>query len=150
VLFDELDPLGQCALFIAEADGVPVATILLVAFGGRVVYKRGGWSGSHGDWRPNESLHWAAMRWAKEQGFAEYDFDGIEPDVARAVAAGVAGPEATHVTRFKLGFGGDVVLLPESLAYIPNRILRLGYTTVFPRIRRWRFVKRAIKRLRSR
>jgi lipid II:glycine glycyltransferase (peptidoglycan interpeptide bridge formation enzyme) len=150
VLFDELDPLGQCALFIAEADGAPVATILLVGFAGRVVYKRGGWSGTHGEWRPNESLHWAAMRWAKETGFREYDFDGIEPEVARAVAEGVPGPEPTHVTRFKLGFGGDVVLLPESLAYVPNRLMRLGYTKVFPKVRTWRVVKRAIKRLRSR
>lgn len=150
VLFDELDPLGQCALFIAEADGLPVATILLVAFAGRVVYKRGGWSGTHGEWRPNESLHWAAMRWAKEQGFREYDLDGIEPEVARAVAAGVPGPEPTHVTRFKLGFGGDVVLLPESLAYVPNAMVRFGYETILPKIRRWPVVKRAIKRLRSR
>lgn len=150
MLFDELDPLGQCALFIAEADGTPVAAIVLVTFGGRVVYKRGGWTGTHGEWRPNESLHWAAMRWAKEQGFGEYDFDGIEPDVAKAVAAGVAGPEPTHVTRFKLGFGGDVVLLPESLAYVPNRIVRFGFAKVFPKFRSWRVVKRAIKRLRSR
>jgi lipid II:glycine glycyltransferase (peptidoglycan interpeptide bridge formation enzyme) len=149
-LFDELDPLGQVALFIAEAEGAPVATILLVAFGGRVFYKRGGWSGTHGEWRPNESLHWAAMRWARESGFVEYDFDGIEPDVARAIAAGVAGPEPTHVTRFKLGFGGDVVLLPESLTYLPNPIVRLGYTTIFPKVRKWRIVKRAVKRLRSR
>jgi lipid II:glycine glycyltransferase (peptidoglycan interpeptide bridge formation enzyme) len=149
-LFDELDPLGQCLLMIAEVEGVAVAAMLAITFGDRFVYKRGGWSGTHGDWRPNEVLHWAAMRWAKASGLREYDFDGIEPDVARAIVAGGEGPEATHVTRFKLGFGGEVVLLPDSLAFIPNRLVRLGYTRLFPRIRRWGVVKRVVKKLRSR
>ena len=30
------------------------------------------------------------------------------------------------VTRFKLGFGGEVELLPATLSYVPNRVLRLG------------------------
>ena len=149
-LYDELDPLGQCVVMLAEADGVPVSAMLGIVFGDRIVYKRGGWSGTHGDWRPNEVMHWTAMQWAKHEGLRRYDFDGIEPAVARALVAGTDGPEATHVTRFKLGFGGDVVLLPDSLALVPNRLMRFGYTTVFPRIKRLRVVKRAIKQLRSR
>lgn len=149
-LFDRLDPLDQCVLMIAEADGAPVSAMLGIVFGDRIVYKRGGWSGTHGEGRPNEVLHWATMRWAKEAGLRRYDFDGIEPEVARALATGTAGPEPTHVTRFKLGFGGDVVLLPESLAFVPNPLIRFGYTTVFPRIKGLKVVKRSIKRLRAR
>jgi peptidoglycan pentaglycine glycine transferase (the first glycine) len=149
-LYDELDPLDQCVLMIAEVERAPVSAMLGIVFGDRIVYKRGGWSGTHGDARPNEVLHWAAMQWAKAAGLRRYDFDGIEPAVARAIATGTDGPEPTHVTRFKLGFGGDVVLLPDSLAYLPNRVVRFAYLRVFPRVRRLKVVKRGLKRLRSR
>lgn len=149
-LFDQLDPLGQCVLMIAEVDGAPVSAMLGIVFGDRIVYKRGGWSGTHGECRPNEVLHWATMQWAKEAGLRRYDFDGIEPEVARALATGADGPEPTHVTRFKLGFGGEVVLLPDSLAFVPNPLIRFGYTTVFPRIKGLKVVKQTVKRLRSR
>lgn len=149
-LYEELDPLGQCVLMIAESGGVPVSAMLGIVFGDRIVYKRGGWSGTHGDARPNEVMHWSAMQWAKAAGLRFYDFDGIEPAVARAIVTGTDGPEPTHVTRFKLGFGGDVVMLPDSLSYLPNRCVRFGYTRVFPRVRRLKVVKRGLKRMRSR
>lgn len=149
-LFDELDPLGQCVIMIAEAEGAPVSAMLGIVFGDRIVYKRGGWSGTHGECRPNEVLHWSTMQWAKAAGLRRYDFDGIEPEVAKALASGTDGPEPTHVTRFKLGFGGQVVLLPESLAFVPNPLLRFGYTTVFPRIKGLKVVKQTVKRLRAR
>jgi len=148
-LYDVLHPLGQCHFRVAEADGVPVSAMLAVVFGDRIVYKRGGWSGTHRDGRPNEVLHWSTMRWAKGAGLARYDFDGIEPEVARAMVAGTAGPEPTHVTRFKLGFGGEVVLLPESLAFVPNPVFRIGYTWLFPRLKGLKVVREAIKRLRA-
>jgi lipid II:glycine glycyltransferase (peptidoglycan interpeptide bridge formation enzyme) len=134
---------------IAEVDGAPVSAMLGIVFGDRMIFKRAGWSGTHRDARPNEVLHWEAMRWARAAGLRHYDFDGIEPDVARAIATGVEGPEATNVTRFKLGFGGEVVLLPDSLSYLPNRALHLGYTQLFPRVKRLRVVKQALKRLRA-
>jgi lipid II:glycine glycyltransferase (peptidoglycan interpeptide bridge formation enzyme) len=148
--YDVLHPLGQCVILIAEVDGAPVSAMLGIVFGDRFVFKRAGWSGTDRDARPNEVLHWEAMQWAKAAGLRRYDFDGIEPDVARAIATGVEGPVATHVTRFKLGFGGEVVLLPDSLSYLPNRALRLGYTQLFPRVKRLRVVKQALKRLRAR
>ena len=148
-MYDVLHPLGQCVIMIAEAGGEPVSAMLGIVFGDRIVYKRGGWSGTNGDARPNDVLHWEAMRWAKSAGLRHYDFDGIEPGVARAIATGTEGPEATHVTRFKLGFGGEVVLLPGSLSYLPNRAVRLGYTKLFPGVRRLRVVKGALKRLRA-
>lgn len=149
-IFDGLGPSGQCRFMLAEDDGLPVSAMLAIVFGDRVVYKRGGWSGTHRDSRPNEVLHWATIQWAQRAGMRLYDFDGIEPDVARAIASGEPGPTPTHVTQFKLGFGGDVVLLPDSLAFVPNPLIRFGYAKVFPRIRRLSVVKKAIKRLRSR
>lgn len=131
-LFEALEPAGQCTMFIAEDAAGPVSATLLVAFGHSVVYKRGAWSGRAGNLHPNEVLHWTAMLWAKEAGFETYDFDGIDPQVARAVLDGQSVPkDATQsVSRFKLGFGGDVVLLPTALSYVPNILLRIGHDRV--------------------
>jgi lipid II:glycine glycyltransferase (peptidoglycan interpeptide bridge formation enzyme) len=151
-LFEILGPEGHCTMFIAEDESGPVSAILLVAFGGVVVYKRGAWSGRAGKLHPNELLHWTAMQWAKAGGYREYDFDGIEPDVARLVLAGQPIPPdaARSVTRFKLGFGGDVVLLPNTLVYVPNRVLRFGHDRIFRPLSRTRFAKRIVKWIQTR
>lgn len=148
-LFGRLSSLDRVHLFVADFEGNAVSAILLTAFGDRVVYKRGGWDGSHGDKRPNDVLHWRAIQWAKAAGFTRYDFDGIEPDVAHLVLEGKDLPRMENVTRFKLGFGGDVALLPESLSYVPSRLFRFGYQRIYPRLSKSKFVKRTIKRLRA-
>lgn len=149
-LFHTLSEEGAIEILLAEVESRPVAGIMTVRYGDRVVYKRGAWGGTHGSMHPNERLHWEAMRRAREAGFRYYDFDGIEPDVARKVRAGEDLPPDARdsVTRFKLGFGGEVVLLPDSCAYLPNPALRWGHDVVFPRVARSRYVKRAVKRLR--
>ncbi len=135
-MHDVLAERGHARLFLAEVEGVPVAGILTVTWGDTVVYKRGGWSGDASEHRPNELLHWTAIRWAKNNGYRWYDFDGIDPTVAEAVMRGEPIPPSNteSVSRFKLGFGGTPVLLPEPLSFVPNAVFRLGYNHLFPRI----------------
>lgn len=140
----------RMATFFADVDGETVAGILVTAFGDVAFYKRGAWNGRHGPAHPNEVLHWEAMRWARRAGFTWYDFDGIERDVAESLVAGEDPGELTSVTRFKLGFGGDVVLHPPSMILIPNPIARVGYRLAPPSLLRIPAVKRMIRRLRSR
>lgn len=148
-MFDHLGGRGQVHLFIASRETVPVSAILVTAFGDRVVYKRGAWSGEHGDLRPNEGLHFAAMRWARDSGYRIYDMDGIEPDIAKLILSGAELPPLENVTRFKLGFGGAVVLLPESMSYVPNRLLRVGYNHLYPYVKKSAAVKRVVGKLRN-
>jgi lipid II:glycine glycyltransferase (peptidoglycan interpeptide bridge formation enzyme) len=147
-LFDTLGP--ECRIFIAEYDGRPVAGMLAMTFGDTVLYKRGAWSGEEGKRRPNEVMHWEAIRWAISNGYAFYDFDGIEPHVARAVLDGekIPGEAVESVTRFKLGFGGDVLLLPETSTYLPNRVLRYAHDRVYSRVADVGFVKGLVKKAR--
>lgn len=147
-LFDTLGP--DCRIFVAEYDGRPVAGMLALTFGDTVVYKRGAWSGEEGKRRPNEVMHWEAITWALDHGYAFYDFDGIEPHVAHAVLAGekIPGESIESVTRFKLGFGGDVLVLPETSTYLPNRMFRYAHDRVYSRVADLRFVKRLMKRVR--
>jgi lipid II:glycine glycyltransferase (peptidoglycan interpeptide bridge formation enzyme) len=148
LLYKTLGP--WCQVFIAEFEGRPIAGMLAMTFGDTVVYKRGAWSGEEGKRRPNEVMHWEAIRWAISEGFARYDFDGIEPDVARAVLAGekISGSAVESVTRFKLGFGGDVVLLPEASTYLPAQTTRFIHDRMYPRIADVRVVRQLVKRLR--
>jgi lipid II:glycine glycyltransferase (peptidoglycan interpeptide bridge formation enzyme) len=95
----------------------------VIAFGDTVSYKRGAWSGDQGQRHPNELLHWTAMRWAKQQGYRYYDFEGID----------TAWPSGgtRSVSSFKLGFGGDVVQSPGPYELVTNPMLRRAYDGVF-------------------
>jgi lipid II:glycine glycyltransferase (peptidoglycan interpeptide bridge formation enzyme) len=116
-----------------------------------VIYTRGAWSGQHGSRRPNEALHWAAIQWAKRQGFRYYDFDGIQARTAKRIVKGEPLPDSMlqSVTRFKLGFGGRVVLLPGSYSYICHPLLRWGCQRTFPLIAKSRVLARTLKWVRA-
>ena len=138
-------------LFVAECEGEPVSAMFAIAFGDTVLFKRGGWSGKHGNRYPNEVMHWTAIQWAKAQGYRYYNFEGIDNDAAQAVLAGNPLPdELNHsVTRFKLGFGGQVALLPEVFGYLYNPLLRRSFNTIYPSIADWPVTQKMLDYLRS-
>lgn len=132
-------PTDDVALFVAEHDGVELAAILVAAFGNRVTYKRGGWSGRSGSLHPNEVLHWSAMRWARDTGRREYDFDGVDP-------GDIEGEGSTRtVSHFKVGFGGRRVDLPPTLVRFRNPVLRVAHDRIGPKA--MRAAKRAVRRI---
>jgi lipid II:glycine glycyltransferase (peptidoglycan interpeptide bridge formation enzyme) len=116
-------PGGHARIFLAEVHGEPTSAVLVIAFGDTVSYKRGAWSGDHGQRHPNELLHWTAMSWAKQQGYRYYDFEGID----NAWPSG----DTRSVSSFKLGFGGAVVQSPGPYELVTNRMLRRAYDGVF-------------------
>lgn len=113
-------------LLLAEYDGEVISAFLYLTFGDRFIYKRGAWNGKYGKYHPNEVLHWKAIEMAKADGYHYYDFDGIERAAAEAHLRGDKLPPqlSKGVTVFKLGFGGQPWLLPESVQYIQNPIYR--------------------------
>ncbi|HYF28391.1 MAG TPA: peptidoglycan bridge formation glycyltransferase FemA/FemB family protein [Baekduia sp.] len=113
-VWDAFAPDGELELLVAEHEGAPVGWVLVVLFGDTALFKIGAWGGGRGVPPANELLHWTAMCHARERGLAVYDLEGIPPDLARAVAAGQDIGDPGGVARFKLGFGGDVVLLPAT------------------------------------
>jgi len=138
-------------IFIAEFEGQPVSAALMMAFGDTVTYWRGGWSGEHGGRYPNEALQWAAIQWARSQGYRYYDFGGIPRALAKSGLAGdsIRSPGQHSVGFYKLGFGGQIELFPESLLYVYNPTLRRIWSAVSKRELEQPFLRKILPRLRN-
>ena len=94
-VWEAFAPRGLARLLFAETkDGEPVATLLLVRCGTRVVEPYGGMTAAGGDSRANYLLKWEAIRTSREQGATSYDLWGL-------ATGGIA--------HFKTGFGGREV-----------------------------------------
>jgi lipid II:glycine glycyltransferase (peptidoglycan interpeptide bridge formation enzyme) len=131
-------PDGHARLLLAELDGEPLAGVIVIGCADSAIYKMGAWGGHRSGVHPNELVHWAAVRWARERGYRYYDFEGIDERVARALVSGDEPPAAARhgVTRFKLSFGGEVVLFPGAYDWASRPWLRRTLPHVAPRLRR--------------
>ena len=99
---------------MAEADGQPLAAIVVFAFGQKSWYMWGASNNLERQRMPNHALQWAGLTWASERGCRTYDLWGVPDEVG-------ADPERWSddfveqqgglwgVYRFKQGFGGQVV-----------------------------------------
>jgi lipid II:glycine glycyltransferase (peptidoglycan interpeptide bridge formation enzyme) len=104
-------PRNAAQLFLAEYQGQLLAGIFVGLFAKQGVYLYGASSNEQRQLMPNYLLQWEAMRWAKQAGATRYDLWGIsETDDERDALAGVS--------RFKLGWGGEVVRFVGNYEYI--------------------------------
>jgi lipid II:glycine glycyltransferase (peptidoglycan interpeptide bridge formation enzyme) len=133
-LHRELDAGRHAALFVAELDGTPVATLLCTLCGGVVKQRLAGMDRSDRARREGvaAATRWHAMMWAKENHYHFYDFGGISASAARILLGGepeaatrLTGPEV-----FKASFGGEVFRYPEPVESIPSPLLRFAYDIV--------------------
>jgi lipid II:glycine glycyltransferase (peptidoglycan interpeptide bridge formation enzyme) len=126
-LWQCFDPSHHIKIFVAEYQSEAISSLLTIPFGDTVRAEAFGWSGPRVGLRPNELLIWKAIEWSKDNGYRKFDLGGIHISAARALLSGNSLPEAlrSNPTRFKLGFGGSVVLLPPTFEYTPNRTVRL-------------------------
>jgi peptidoglycan pentaglycine glycine transferase (the first glycine) len=102
---------GMRKLFVARHHGQPVHALLLYTFGRRVWH---GMSGSAAGTRlPGQSVRWAAITWAKEHGFEEYDLGGKPREHETSEAH-------RGIYLFKRGFGGREVELMGEFGWSPS------------------------------
>jgi peptidoglycan pentaglycine glycine transferase (the first glycine) len=87
-------------LLFAEYKGKLLAGNLVVFFGDTVTYIHGGSSNDNREVMAPYALQWHTIKLAKQAGFKYYDFHGIDE---------VKWP---GVTRFKMGYGGQIVKYP--------------------------------------
>jgi len=113
--------LPNVRLYIAEREGVPLAAAIVAYYGDTATYLHGGSSYEHRALMTPHLLHWQAMRDAKAAGMRWYDFGGIEPPKS-APSSELQATSWAGMTRFKQGFGGEVVHDPPTmdLVFRPN------------------------------
>ncbi len=89
-------------IFTARHEGLDLASIVTVFWGGHATYLYGASSNEKRNLMPAYALQWAAIKAARAAGCLEYDLFGIPPrDDPRHPMAGLY--------RFKTGFGGSIV-----------------------------------------
>lgn len=118
---------GLAQPLIADVDGVPVAHVILFHFARTCWYFYGASSDLHRDKMPNYALQWAAIRWAKAQGYTTYDFWGAPDDF-------VETDRLWGVYNFKRGFRGTVTRHIGAWDYAPTPFLYRLYTDLMPRL----------------
>ena len=112
-----LAPFGSSFVFIVKYQNRPVAGAVIVAIGRRLWYLYGG---SVKEDRTISGagvvLHWEIIKWAKNQGYTEYDLQGM-PEIT--------GPDDPMygIYRFKQAWGGELVHLIGEYDYTPYPFL---------------------------
>jgi lipid II:glycine glycyltransferase (peptidoglycan interpeptide bridge formation enzyme) len=116
--------LGQPLL--AEYEGEPVAAVVLIRSGSRVIYMYGASTHKERKRMPNHLLQWEAIRWAKAQGVEIYDFWGAPDEF-------VETDSLWGVWRFKKGFNGQVVRHIGAWDFVKRPLLYWLYTVALPK-----------------
>ena len=103
----------ELALYIAEsAEGIPLASALVVNFGDRATYLYGASSSENRNLMGPYALHWHITKEAKTNGFKEYDLWGVAPSLT----------DEAHdwhgLSVFKAGFGGKHLSFCGAYDYI--------------------------------
>ncbi len=88
-------------IFLAEYDSMTLSGVFLLTFGKYAYYSYGASRREHSNTKSTQGLQWAAIRWAKQNGFEVYDFWGIPDNPGE-------GHPLYGVYKFKEGFGGSV------------------------------------------
>jgi len=108
--FELFSRTGECKLFLAEYQGIPLASIMVFIRGGRSWYFYGASSDLHRELMPTYLVQWEAIRWAKNNGCQSYDLWGVPDQDLGTLEANFThrGDGLWGVYRFKRGFGGDL------------------------------------------
>jgi lipid II:glycine glycyltransferase (peptidoglycan interpeptide bridge formation enzyme) len=97
-------------LYLAEADGKPLAGIITLFRGKTAVYLYGASSGLNRNLMASYALQWQAIQDAKEAGCTAYDLFGIPPDAS-------PNHPMAGLYLFKTGVGGRIIHRPGSWDY---------------------------------
>jgi peptidoglycan pentaglycine glycine transferase (the first glycine) len=117
---------GMAHPLIAEFEGEALAAVILVHSGDKAIYMYGASTNRDRRRMPNYLLQWEAIRWARSEGFATYDFWGAPDDF-------VETDSLWGVWRFKAGFQGKVVRKIGAWDYPARPFWYWLYTVALPR-----------------
>lgn len=116
-----VDP-SMLKLMFADANGKPLAASIISLFGDTVTYLHGGSANDDRNYMAPYALQWASIQLAKKLGYKYYDFHGIDEE------------KWPGVTRFKMGFGGEIRNFPGTYDIIYDE----GWYSVYQMVRKVR------------
>ena len=140
-----LAPHGLVKIFLCRYQSEIVSAAFTFVCGSSMLVAKVGWSGEHEELRPNHVMWWEMIKWAKEAGLKQFDLHHLVTEHAKAILRGEAVIEDSYsgVTQFKLGFGGDVIVIPDcyyrSFNFAGQAALKLGGAKLLTkgRVQRW-------------
>lgn len=106
-LFFTLSAAGMVNLVIAEFEGQALAANLVIWHQKTATYLHGGSSDHHKEMMAPHVLQWATIQEAHRRGVQDYDLWGAAP-------TGEVNHKLAGVTRFKEGFGGQLIEFPPA------------------------------------
>jgi len=109
-------------LLFAEYQGKPLAGNLVVFFGDTATYIHGGSSNDNREVMAPYAMQWQTIKLAKRLGYKYYDFHGIDE------------AKWPGVTRFKMGFNGQVVKYPGTFDLVFDQ----GWYNIYKMVRKVR------------
>jgi lipid II:glycine glycyltransferase (peptidoglycan interpeptide bridge formation enzyme) len=110
---------------IAEAEGIPIAGVIIFRFSGKAWYLYGMSSLAHREKMPNYLLQWEAIRRSKAANCTVYDLWGAPDEF-------VENDPLWGVYRFKEGFGGTVHRYIGAWDLPLNRVFYRLYSKTLP------------------
>ncbi len=110
---------------------IPLAGVYLLRQGSRAIYWQGASTTIERSRMPNHLLQWEAIRWAKAQGSAMYDFWGAPTHLDES-------DPLWGVWRFKRGFNGAFTRHIGAWDYPARPIFYQLYNNLMPRYLAWR------------
>lgn len=129
-LWSDFVQAGYAHILLARIEEQVLGGVVLFHFGRRAWYFYGMSSNEGRDYQPNYALQWAAIRWAKAQGYPIYDWWGAPNTFSE-------DDPMWGVYRFKEGFGSQVVRTLGAWDYAPYPPLYWLYTQAAPRFISW-------------
>ncbi len=124
----EANPAGGALLLATHADEEkPVAGLFLLRYGERTWYFYGASTERRRRDMPNHLLQWEAMRWARDNGSALYDWWGAPSDLSDP------SDPMQGVWKFKEGFGACFQEHVGAWDFVLNPLLYSVYNQVIPR-----------------
>lgn len=108
--YEKMFNLPFVELWRAEYQGEILAMAIIVKYGDMATYVHGASSNSSRQLMAPHLLHWEAMKSAKSAGLKYYDFYGVDER------------RWPGVSRFKFGFGGQIVKYYGTFDFVFNRL----------------------------
>lgn len=131
-MLEVLEPAKMIHLAFAKDGLGDLATMLLITYEGTATYLHGGSAEKRKEKMAPFLLHFEAMRFAKTLDCIKYDFWGTDArfDEPSKTWIPQTGKDSAGTTRFKLGFGGEIIDYPGCFDLVLQPMWYTAYTSL--------------------